>query len=95
MALQQFGQWQRMIRRLSERSRYPLPASEVERFNTVCVGAIRDLLVRGQASACQLSDPTGRETLSRAESLRRKLRALRRRGRMTEAIDAEVRSLVA
>ena len=95
MALQQFGQWQRMIRRLSERSRYPLPASEVERFNTVCVGAIQDLLVRGQASACQLSDPTGRETLSRAESLRRKLRALRRRGRMTEAIDAEVRSLVA
>jgi len=95
MALQQFGQWQRIIRRLSERSRYPLPAREVERFNTVCVGAIQDLLVRGQASVCQLSDPTGRETLSRAESLRRKLRALRRRGRMTEAIDAEVRALVA
>ncbi|TMA62557.1 MAG: zinc dependent phospholipase C family protein [Deltaproteobacteria bacterium] len=95
MALQQYGQWQRMIRRLSERSRYPLPTSEVERFNTVCVDAIQDLLVRGQASACQLSDPTGRETLSRAESLRRKLRALRRRGRMTDAIDAEVRALVA
>jgi hypothetical protein len=95
MALQQFDQWQRMIRRLSERSRYPLPESEVDRFNAVCVGAIQDLLVHGRASACQQSDPTGRETLSRAESLRRKLRALRRRGRMTAALDAEVRSLVA
>ena len=95
MALQQFDQWQRMIRRLSERSRYPLPESEVDRFNAVCVGAIQDLLAHGHASACQQSDPTGRETLSRAESLRRKLRALRRRGRMTAALDAEVRSLVA
>src|SRR5438128_1320486 len=70
-------------------------AGEVDRFNAVCVGAIHDLLAHGHASACQQSDPTGRETLSRAESLRRKLRALRRRGRMTAALDAEVRALVA
>ena len=95
MAVQQFGQWQRMIRGLSERSRYPLAPGEVDRFNAVCVGAIQDLLVHGRASACQQSDPTGREALSRAESLRRKLRTLHRRGRMTAALDAEVRALVA
>lgn len=93
IAVQQFGQWQKMMRRLSERSRYPLGPSEVERFNGVCVAGIQDLLVRGKASECQHADPTGREALARAERLRRKLRALKRRGRLTEAIDAEVRAL--
>jgi hypothetical protein len=93
MALQQFEQWQRMIRGLSERSRYPLPASEIERFNTVCIDAIRDLLVRGQQSGCQHADPTGRDALARAETLRRKLRMLKRRGQLTDAIVAELQAL--
>jgi Zinc dependent phospholipase C len=95
MSLQKLGQWQRMVRRLSERSRYALPASEIERFNGSCVGAIQDLLVRGQESDCQHADPTGREALARAEALRRKLRALKRRGQMTDAIRAEIRALTA
>ena len=93
MSLQQLEQWQGMVRRLSSRSRYVLPPSEIERFNTLCLGAIRDLLAHGQQSACQHADPTGREALARAEALRRKLRALKRRGQMTEAITAELRAL--
>jgi hypothetical protein len=93
MAVQQFEQWQRMMRGLSERSRYALPATEIERFNTLCVGAIQDMLVHGVESACQHGDPTGREALQRAETLRRKLRALKRRGQMTDAIAAELRAL--
>jgi hypothetical protein len=93
MALQQLGQWQRMVQRLSARSRYALPASEIERFNSLCLEAIHDLLLHGRESACQAADPTGRDALTRAETLRRKLRALKRRGQMTDAIVAEVRSL--
>jgi Zinc dependent phospholipase C len=93
MAVQRLGQWQGMIRHLSQRSRYPLPASEIERFNDLCIGAIRDLLARGRRSACQHADPTGREALAQAGALRRKLRALKRRGQMTEAIAAELRAL--
>jgi hypothetical protein len=93
MALQRLEQWQTMMRRLSDRSRYPLPPAEVERFNGLCMGAIRDLLSAGRASACQQADPTGRAALTRAATLRRKLRALKRRGRMTEAIAAELRAL--
>jgi hypothetical protein len=93
MALQRFEQWQRMVRRLSERSRYPLPASEVDRFNGVCVAAVQELLCRGKRSRCQHADPTGHAALARAEVLRRKLRALKRRGQLTEAIAAEVRAL--
>ena len=93
MALQRVEHWHRMVRHLSDRSRYPLPGSEVARFNTVCTGAIQDLLTRGRQSQCQRADPTGREALARAETLRRKLRALRRRGKMTEGIVAELRAL--
>jgi len=93
MALQRLEQWQRMVHGLGARSRYPLPGSEIERFNSVCLGAIQDLLARGRRSTCQHADPTGREALGRADVLRRKLRALKRRGQMTEAIAAELRAL--
>jgi hypothetical protein len=93
MAVQRLEQWQTMMRRLSDRSRYPLPATEVERFNGLCIDAIRDLLAHGRASACQHADPTGHAALTRAATLRRKLRALKRRGRMTDAIVAELRAL--
>jgi hypothetical protein len=93
MALQRLDQWQHMVRRLSARSRYALAASEIDRFNTMCLTSIQDLLLHGRDSACQHADPTGREALTRADALRRKLRALKRRGQMTEAIAAELRAL--
>jgi hypothetical protein len=93
MALQRLEQWQAMVRRLNDRSRYPLAADEVARFNGLCTGAIQDLLARGRESACQQADPTGRQALTRADALRRKLRALRRRGRLSPAIVAELQQL--
>jgi len=93
ITLQALGQWQRMVRRLGERSRYVLPASEIDRFNGICVNAIGDLLARGRRSQCQRADPTGRDALARATKLRRKLRALKRRGRVSDAIAAEIRAL--
>jgi hypothetical protein len=93
MALQRLEQWQAMMRRLSARSRYPLPAAEIDRFNGLCLHAIQDLLVRGRRSTCQAADPTGRDALARAGTLRRKLRALGRRGRITREIAAELEAL--
>jgi len=93
MSLQQLEQWQQMVRRLSNRSRYPLPDSEIARFNDICLGAIQDMLVRGKRSACQHADPTGHDALARAEALRRKLRTLGRRGKIPEAIARELRAL--
>jgi hypothetical protein len=93
MALQQFEQWQVMVRGLGDRSRYPLAPGEVERFNGICVGAIQDLLLHGRESACQHADPTGREALAQANALRRKLRALKRRGEVPAAIADEIRAL--
>lgn len=95
MAVQQLGQWQGMIRRLGDRSRYPLAVPEIDRFNALCVDAITDLLVQRQASACQQADPTGREALDRAVRLRRKLRLLKVRGQLTPGIVAELQALQA
>jgi hypothetical protein len=93
MALQQLEQWQVMVRGLGDRSRYPLPQAEVDRFNGLCVGAIQDMLANGRESACQHADPTGREALAQASALRRKLRALKRKGEVPAAIAAEIRAL--
>lgn len=93
MAVQQIEQWQVMVRGLGDRSRYPLQAGEVERFNGLCVGAIQDLLRHGRESGCQHADPTGREALAQASALRRKLRALKRKGEVPAAIAAEIRAL--
>jgi hypothetical protein len=93
MALQQVEQWQLLVRGLGTRSRYPLPASEIERFNELCCGSILDLLQHGRDSACQASDPTGREMLARATALRRKLRNLSRRGQVPTAVTARLRAL--
>ncbi len=93
MALQQLGQWQAMVRGLGERSRYPLPAAEVERFNGLCVSAIQELLLHGQESACQHADPTGHQALAQASALRAKLRALKAKGEVPVAIADELRAL--
>jgi hypothetical protein len=74
-------------------SRYPPPQADVDRFNGLCVSAIQDLMLHGQESACQHADPTGRETIAQANLLRRKLRALKRKGEVPEAIVAEIRAL--
>jgi hypothetical protein len=93
MALQQLSQWQQMVRSLGDRSRYALPASEVERFNALSVGAIQELLLHGRESACQQADPTGREALAQASALRRKLRALRQKGEVPAAVAAQLHAL--
>jgi len=93
MALQQIEQWQVMVKGLGERSRYPLPQADVDRFNGLCVSAIQDMLLHGHESACQHADPTGREAIAQANLLRRKLRALKRKGEVPEAIVAEIRAL--
>src|SRR5262249_5334113 len=93
MALQQAEQWQLMVRGLGERSRYPLPAGAVERVNGLCASSIPDPLVNRRRSACQSADPTGREALARATALRRKLRSLKRRGEIPDAVAAELDAL--
>lgn len=79
IAVHDLDQWHRILRRLTARSRYALPASVAEQYNRACWVAIVDMLENGTAAANQAADPTGMLALRLASDIRRRLRALRRR----------------
>jgi hypothetical protein len=79
VALQHLRRWQATLRRITARSRFSLAESEMDRYNGLCIGAIRDLLENGEQAAVLRYDPNGHESLRRAKEIRRKLRELRRR----------------
>lgn len=92
LALQRLEYWQNVMQRVTGSQRHPLARSDIERFNDLCADAIVDLMLRGEQSTCQSADPTGEENLARANLIRKRLRALARRG----ALDPErERALVA
>jgi hypothetical protein len=89
MALQKFDRWQALVGTVNRRSRYTLERETVERYNEVCVASAMDLLVNRERSFTQEQDATGREMLDRAIKLRRQLRALKRRNRLSADIERE------
>lgn len=80
LALQRLEYWQNMMQRVTGSQRYPLERPDIDRFNELCADAIVDLMTRGESSTCQSADPTGQENLARANLIRKRLRALARRG---------------
>lgn len=80
VALQHYERWQVALGRLTARSRFELPPREIERYKGLCVDSIRDLLRHGEQSFALEQDPNGHENLRRAKEIRRKMRALERRG---------------
>jgi hypothetical protein len=93
IAIHDLEQWHRIMRRLSTRSRYPLPMEVVQRYNAACHDSIVDLLQRGKHSACQTADPTGLQTISLAKEVRRSLKVLDRQGRLTPKLQEEIDAL--
>jgi hypothetical protein len=90
IAVQHFERWQSTVARVTDRSRFALPAAEVERYKRLCVAGIHDLLVRGEQSGTLRHDPPGHENLDRAKAIRRKMRILRRRGMPVAGLRREI-----
>lgn len=90
MALHRLEQWRRLMQRVGTRSRYPLGRDEVRRYDTLCGEAALDMLRRGRDARCVGADPTGRENLARAELIRKRLRALRRRHQLTPGVQEAI-----
>jgi hypothetical protein len=90
MALQRAQQWRRLMQRVSERSRYGLAHSEVGRYDSLCTQAALDVLREGADARCVSRDPTGHENIARAEQIRRRLRALRRRRKLTPDLQESI-----
>jgi hypothetical protein len=81
------------VRSVSTRSRHHLPPSVVPLYNAACHRNITDLLRQERRADCQAADPTGLEALTKAKEVRRRLKALARRGAVTPAIEAELAQL--
>jgi hypothetical protein len=90
MALQRAQQWRTLMQRVSERSRYPLAPAEITRYDRLCSDAALDVLRDGTDAVCVGRDPTGRENLARAAQIRRRLRALRRRRKLTPDLQESI-----
>ncbi len=90
MALHRVEQWRRMMHRLGMRSRYPLPAAEVSRYDDLCSRAALDMLAHGTKARCVRLDPTGRDHLERAEQIRKRLRLLRRKRQLTPSLQEAI-----
>lgn len=71
--------WHDLWVRMADNSKWDLPGTDVERYQSLMAGYVEDLLVRGAASLSQALDPTGHERLALAKKLRRRsFRAARR-----------------
>jgi len=86
VTLQHLHRWQSTLRRITARSRFELSDSDIQRYNGLCIAAIRDLLAHGEQAAVMRYDPNGHESLRRAKEIRMKLRELRRRQMPIEGI---------
>ncbi len=93
IAIHDLEQWHRVMQRLTARSRYALPAAVVERYNTTCHSSIIDVLQYGKHSGCQAADPTGLTAINLAKQVRRTLKALQRRGRISLKLQQEIDAL--
>jgi hypothetical protein len=90
MALHRYEQWRRLMQRVGTRSRYALGHDEVARYDDLCSEAALEMLRRGREARCVTADPTGRENLARAESIRKRLRTLRRRRALTPSVQEAI-----
>jgi len=90
LALQRLEYWQSVMQRATHSRRHPLPRADIQRFNGLCADAIVDLMQNGRAAACQADDPTGAENLARAKMIRKRLRALARRGVLDEERERQI-----
>ncbi len=86
MALHQVEQWRHLMHEVGSLSRYELAVAEVARYNGLCGEAALDMLRNGIRARCADLDPTGRENLARAEHIRKRLKALRRRRQLTPGL---------
>ena len=92
MAVSKLERWKAFINTVSRHSRHTLTRHTVDRYNQASVACAHDLLEKGRDSFTQARDPTGRDVLRRAIVLRRRMRTLKRRRRLTPATERELAS---
>jgi hypothetical protein len=85
MLLSRLEKWQKVMRTLSDNSRYVLAESDRDEYQKLTEEAVFDFMRHPLDSELLLADPTGERALAMAEAVRKNLRLLYRNGRITRA----------
>ena len=85
MLLSRLEKWQKVMRTLSENSRYQLAESDRNEYLKLTEEAVYEFLQHPQDSEILLADPTGERALDMAEAVRKNLRLLYKSGKLTKA----------
>jgi hypothetical protein len=93
LAFHDWDNWHVLMRNVTMRSRYHLPEDLVGRYNTVCIHNATDVLRRGRQARCQAADPSGLDALTMAKRVRRTLKQLERRGRVSDQLEDQIHAL--
>jgi hypothetical protein len=93
LAFHDWDNWHALMRGVSTRSRYHLPAQIIAQYNGVCLEHITDVLQHGRDARCQRADPSGLDALTMAKTVRRTLKQLTRRAALTDEIEHQLAAL--
>lgn len=84
MLLSRLEKWQKVMKTLSDNSRYQLADSDRDEYLKLAEEAVYGFLQHPQDAEILLADPTGEKALAMAEAVRKNLRLLYRSGKLTK-----------
>jgi hypothetical protein len=85
MLLSRLEKWQKVMKTLSDNSRYQLAESDRDEYLKLAEEAVYGFLQNPRESEILLADPTGERALAMAEAVRKNLKLLYRSGKLTRA----------
>jgi hypothetical protein len=85
MLLSRLEKWQKVLKTLSDNSRYQLAESDRDEYLKLTEEAVYGFLQHPQDAEILLADPTGERALAMAEAVRKNLRLLYKSGKLTKA----------
>jgi len=85
MLLSRLEKWQRVMRSLSDKSRYVLTEEDRDEYMRLISEAVLNFLQHPDESDLLVADPTGERAMAMAEAFRKNLRLLYKSGRISKA----------
>jgi hypothetical protein len=85
MLLSRLEKWQKVMKTLSDNSRYQLAESDRDEYLKLAEEAVYGFLQHPRDAEILMADPTGERALALAEAVRKNLRLLYRSGKLTKA----------
>lgn len=85
MLLSRLEKWQKVMKTLSDNSRYQLAEGDRDEYLKLAEEAVYGFLQNPRDSEILLADPTGERALALAEAVRKNLRLLYKSGKLTKA----------